>query len=212
VYYWQADHPELCTIGSDCCQMGVLSQSLEKNISCYGLPTFEHPGLVKVWNICRKFLTSHVLNYLNNIRLRAVIFTIRMYLSGTTSSQDTNYSFITNHGEKAQNFYCYGWLIYYAPLKSQSKGGTLKWQWCMIDNGKKFSTNSFVLPSPKLAPISPKLPQIYITGLPPWPGLLHILRRSPYIFLCRYWLCLFCFNLLLSTELDYKVIICVIFS
>ena len=48
VCYWKVDHPDLCTVGSSVRTMGVFSQSLEKNISCYGIPSFEYPGLVKV--------------------------------------------------------------------------------------------------------------------------------------------------------------------
>ena len=48
VFYWKVDHPELCTVGSNSHTMGVFSQSLEKSISCYGIPCFEYFGLVKV--------------------------------------------------------------------------------------------------------------------------------------------------------------------
>ena len=48
VFYWKVDHPELCTVGSNSRTMGVFSQSLEKSISCYGIPCFEYSGLVKV--------------------------------------------------------------------------------------------------------------------------------------------------------------------
>jgi len=48
VFYYKVDHPELCTVGSSTRTMGVFSQSLEKGISCYGIPCFEYPGLVKV--------------------------------------------------------------------------------------------------------------------------------------------------------------------
>ena len=48
VYYWQVDQPELYTVGNDDCKMGVFSHSLDKSISCFGLPSFEHPGLIKV--------------------------------------------------------------------------------------------------------------------------------------------------------------------
>ena len=51
VFYWKVDHPELCTVGSNSRTMGVFSQSLEKSISCYGIPCFEYSGLVKVSNI-----------------------------------------------------------------------------------------------------------------------------------------------------------------
>ena len=51
VFYWKVDHPELCTVGSDSRTMGVFSQSMEKSISCYGIPCFEYSGLVKVSSI-----------------------------------------------------------------------------------------------------------------------------------------------------------------